>query len=848
MRSPRDPRSAVAAAVVVAFFLSGASALVYEVVWMRKLSLIFGNTTYAAATTMSAFMAGLAVGSYVLGRTADRGRNPLVLYALLELGIAAYALAAPVFFDLLAEPYVALRRLDLSAGLLTAGRSVLAAAVLLVPTFLMGGTFPVLARLFVHLHGDVGRATSLLYFVNTAGAVAGCLMAGFALIEKLGLVGATWVAAAVNVALASGVLLLARAAGAPLPGARAEAAPARPMSAPEARTLLVLSCIGVAGFVSLGHEVFWTRVLVRYLHNSTYAFSTMLATFLAGIAIGSWLYSVLPGRRSRPVLLFAGLQAGAAAGFLLSSLLFADLKAVSEVLAGSEIAGFGDSVLAWFTRAGLVLFLPALMAGACVPLATDVCTRELEKAGHGIGRVYAVNTIGAVLGSLSVAFVAIPTLGLLGSLRLLIGINLALAAVLAFASLPSLRGRAIAAAGVVALALATSLVPGDLFRRIFESRADVVRFYREGVTDTVAVLETNGQRAIVLEDQRGTAATFTHRLNFFFGHLPVLLHPGEPRTALHICFGVGNSLSAIAAHDSFERIDSVELSRGVIEAADWFWTNGGVIHDERVRTIVDDGRNFVLAASDQYDVIGLEPPEVFTAGVINLYTREFYEDARERLTADGVMIQWIPIGEAPVDEERMLFRAFFEVFPHATAWTQNSVGGAILLVASKQPLRIDYQRLRTRMRDPRVRADMELMDVRDADHLLSMFVFDSREFERFVRDVDPVTDDKTVLDFTMPRYVGSGFGFGSFNQALSEGAQSPLAVLYKRGVYYYEQRVSVVPYLTNLGATPPAAIEARLRAMQPPSIFERMTPVPQEEWARPGRAPASWAMPAATGS
>ena len=812
-----------------AFFLSGAAALIYEVVWMRKLSLIFGNTTYAAATTMAAFMAGLALGSYLFGRLADRRLNPLVLYALLELGIAAYALIAPTIFDSLRHPYIALHHLDLSYPQLTAGRATLAGSVLLLPTLLMGGTFPVLARLFVRMRGEVGVTTSLLYFVNTAGAVAGCILAGFFLIESLGLLGATRVAIAVNVALAATVLLLARS------GLAEQAAAPRPIAAPapDTRTRLILWCIGAAGFVSLGHEVFWTRALVRHLHNSTYAFTTMLAIFLAGIALGSWLYAVLPGRRSRPVLVFACLQAATAVGFLVSSLLFADLRESSSLLIGSSIQSFGDSVLTWVTRSSMILLFPALMTGACVPLATDLCTRDLERAGHGIGRVYAVNTLGAVLGSLTVAFVAIPAFGLLGTLRLLIGINIALAALLAFASLELPRSRWAAAAGVAILAGSTFLIPSDIFRRIFTNRSEAVLFYEEGVTDTVAVLESGGQRAIAFEDLRGGAATFTHRLNFFFGHLPVLLHPGEPKKALHICFGVGNSLSAIAAHSSFERIDSVELSRGVLEAAKYFWTNNDVASDPRVRSIIDDGRNFVLATDETYDVIELEPPEIFTAGVINLYTRDFYEDVKEHLAPDGVMLQWIPVGEAPLEEERMLFRAFFDVFPYATAWLENSLGGPVLLLGTNGPLRINYQLVREKMQRPRVQRDMELIQIQDVDHLLSMFVFGPPEFAEFVNGIEPVTDDRTVLDFTMPRYGGSGFGFGSFNQRVGRGADTPLAIMYRRGVYYYEMRASVVPYLTHLGDSSPRSIRARIDAYpRPRSLAEMMKPVPRDEWER----------------
>jgi spermidine synthase len=810
--APRaGPTASINAMIVVVFFLSGATALVYEVLWTRQLALVFGVTTYAVATVLATYMAGLALGSYLGGRWVDHARNPLAVYAALEAGIGLYALAVPVLFAAVQPAYVLLHRFDLSYPVFSFGRALLAGGVLLLPTTLMGGTFPVLTRFWVRSHRDVGRGVGVLYFINTAGAIAGCLLAGFVLIERLGLTGTMQLAAAANLALAAVATLLALRSPAPTPFSPREetAHDDPPVSALEAR--LVLFSAGLSGFVALAAEVLWARALLRYVYNSTYAFTTMLATFLAGIALGSALFSLLLARTRRAVLAFAGLLGGVGVGLAAATILFPQLRGLSSLLLGTDVLfSFRRAIVTMVLRAGFVLLPPTVFLGALLPLAITICAREPSALGRGVGRVYAVNTLGAICGSLAVPFVLIPTLGMQGTLTLLVAASLVASGTVAAVAVRGF-GRRVAAGSVAGAVLAAILaaLPADIFRRTFlPTPADLV-YYREGATDTVGVSEHFGQRAIHYEDQRGTASTFSYGFNFFLGHLPMLLHPGTPRRVLHICFGVGNSLSAVAAHEELERVDNVELSPHVLEAGRYFWTNNDVLDNPKVRTIIDDGRNFLATTRDTYDVILLEPPETFTAGVINLYTTEFYRAALTRLAADGLMMQWVPTGLAPVEQERRLFRAFADVFPHATMWWQLN-GGCALLIGTKEALRIDYQRLRTHMQEPRVARDLELSQVRDVDHLLSFFVFDEAGFGDFVRDVPPTTDDHTMLDFSMPRYLGSGYGFGQWNSFVRRGGVYPLLVSAERSRFYAQQRRSVLPYLINLGDEQRDAIAARI--------------------------------------
>lgn len=797
--------------VLVLFLLSGATGLVYEVLWTRQLTLIFGVTTYAVSTVLATFMGGLALGSYLLGRIVDRLRNPLLAYALLEAGIGLCALLIPAAFSLLPPAYIALHHLGLSYAVFSVGRALLAALVLLLPTTLMGGTFPVLVRAWVSRPDDVGRGAGLLYFVNTAGAIAGCLLAGFFLIERLGLAGTTVLTAAVNLLLGGAAALLARRATRPAPAAEAAGAARGEVSAAAAR--LVLFSAGLSGFVALAAEVLWSRALLRYLHNSTYAFTTMLATFLLGIALGSALYAAFLARSRRPLVVLAILQLGVGLGLALATHLFPSVPLTSAwLMGGVEIHSFQGALFMLFSRAALILLPAVVFLGALLPLATAVCAGSLGPLGRAAGRVYAMNTLGAILGSLACAFVLIPGLGMRGTSQLLVVLSLLAAATVAMVTVSGFARLALGLAVAAAFALTLGRPPGDVFRATFLPMPNLsLVFYKEGATDTVGVAEGAGQRMIMYEDQRGTAATHTYPFNFFFGHLPMLVHPGRPQRVLHICFGVGNSLSAVAAHEEVVQVDNVELSPHVLEAGGYFWSNDGVLDHPKVHTVIDDGRNFLLTTSETYDVILLEPPEMFTAGVVNLYTSEFYRLAAARLAPDGLIVQWLPTGNASLEDERRMFRAFWDVFPHASMWWQLNSGCA-LLVGTQQPLRIDYQGLKAHMGEGRVRQDLALSQVRDVDHFLSFHIFDEVAFAEFVRDSVPTTDNHTVIDFSIPRFAGSGFGLGQYNAPVEVEGRSPFRIVADRQNYYLARRSSVVPYLTNLGDEAPATLAQRIAA------------------------------------
>jgi hypothetical protein len=356
----------------------------------------------------------------------------------------------------------------------------------------------------------------------------------------------------------------------------------------------------------------------------------------------------------------------------------------------------------------------------------------------------------------------VPLLGLRGTLVLLSALNVALGGLCWLAATRGPARVALAAAALALLIVPWRGVPHAMFSEALEPGAYRLIYYREGVTDTTGVWEsrTDGHREVTYGDLRGTAGTHTDTKNRIQAHLAHLLHP-KPRRSLQICFGVGNTLAAAALHPEVERLDCVELSPHVRETAEFFWTNANVLADPRVRLVIDDGRNFLLRNRQLYDVITLEPPDIFTAGVVNLYTEEFYRLAARSLAEDGLICQWLPVGEMSELDIRMLVQAFVHVFPETSLWEQGP-NGPLLLIGTKTPLRIDATELAARMQHPRVRADLVRIGMGQPSSFFPWFIAGPARTRAWLGDVPAVTDDRTVVDFATPKRLQSGFGFGYF--------------------------------------------------------------------------------------
>jgi spermidine synthase len=534
---------------------------------------------------------------------------------------------------------------------------------------------------------------------------------------------------------------------------------------PMSRTArLAALAFAVSGFTSLGYEVLWTRALEQFTHNSTYAYSAMLATFLLGIGGGSALTATRADRTQRPLPVLALIQIGIAlsviGGLLVYPRLLAWIPAASEAVGG--LGSWGRAMGLIFSVSGLSLLTTTLLLGAAFPFVVRAMVESVDVVGRRVAAAYTINTLASIVGAVIVGFWLLPVLGLRGAFLVLVAVNAATGAALILSSEPLARGVTAGSLAVATLLFGILAIPGDLFRATFEERFGELMMYREQVTDIVMVTEgPKGHYVIRYGDGRGTAGTITAWEDRSYAHMAMLLHPA-PLRVLSICFGVGNSLSSVAQYP-VERIDAVELSPGVVDAERFFRsTNRDVLSDPRVHLTIEDGRNFLLASPERFDVIRLDPPELHTAGVVNLYTLEFFDLAREHLAEGGLFSIWVNISITPEEDLRAILRTAAEAFPYVSVWHSPQLYSWVIN-GSVTPRGPDLSVMARHFEDPRVRADLASIAIHDPVDFLGYFVMAGDDVRDYAGDAPLVTDDRTRLDFSVARSVESNFGLFNSN-------------------------------------------------------------------------------------
>jgi spermidine synthase len=750
--------------ILAIFFFSGLCGLVYEIVWLRMLGLVFGTTVYAASTVVAAFMAGLALGNYFFGRYSDRtGSSLLRAYAFQEAGIGISAMLVPVALDGLSHSFGWLSN-ALPPLLFFVVRFCVVFLVLLIPTTFMGGTLPVLSKFLIREIKNVGRNSGLLYGINTAGAVAGCLLCGFVFINFLGMRVTVFLAAAVNCVLAACAWMLS-ARPDPRPAIRDlfphETAPNGALSTREA--YLVLGMFALSGFCALSYEVLWTRFLVFLFSSTVYGYAILLGTFLLGVTSGSLVMASIIDKRKRPGLLFGLIEAGI--GLLTaSSLLFyphaSDVLTAVESLsqAGLHIAPWNSWLLARACVALLIIFPPTFLFGATFPVVNRLCVRSIPTLGMRIGSAYSVNTIGAVLGSLCTGFALIPLLGIQASVFCIALLNVIIGIVLVL----SQRSVSRVVAGTVCLVAMLAVVllqrninfvkPLLFFGTTYtkqEKRNLNVEAYKEDPGATVSVLKTQSQGRVLNIDGFNTAGTYGYEYMRMLGHLPMLLHPSTPQKALVICFGTGTTAGTLGLYHP-DRIDCAEISRAVMDLAPYFReVNHDIVHSGNFRLIINDGRNHLLSTKEKYDIITLEPMHPYLSSAVNLYSYDFYRLCYARLNDDGVLCQWIPMHVMTAADHRALVKTFALVFPHTTVWFVNTES---ILIGAKKRLTIDVAGLRKKLSDPGVSRDLSQIGLANMYSLLNTFVLGEAGVKAYTAPVRSiVTDNHPLIEFSAPK-------------------------------------------------------------------------------------------------
>jgi spermidine synthase len=780
MTDSRREIASLLGGVRACYFLSGALGLIYQVLWLRKLLLVFGSTVHAVSTVLTVFFAGLALGSWWFGRLIDRGRlgSGLRWYAALEVGVGLYAFITPPLFEAIRHLYIPVYRASgMSPAALIGASFVCSALVLLAPTTLLGGTFPVLSRFLIRSGEERGARIADLYGINAAGAMAGVLFMYHLGLPMLGVARTLACAGVLNVGIGLlcalfdrhlGRLGFSSPHGASPPPRRLPTEEAPEASRTDVRWLF--AAFALSGFSAMAYEVAWTRALGLVLGSSTYAFCVVLATFLGGMALGSLGVRSALHRRPATTRQFVLAEFALGGCGLLSVLLVNALPDLFVALWPATAQSFSGLLWLQFILSALVMAAPTALMGALFPIVSDLATRRFRQLGQRLGACYAVNTLGGILGSFLAGFALIPSWGLPWAIVAAAVVNVIAGSVLFVRFGEGAPVPRLVAGGIAPLAtvlLGAHLVVPAWQRHVLVSGAYLnpsafsgrpvreglggarLLYYRDSFNATVSVHQDAGTTFLKIGGKTDASTGIDMATQALAAHVPMLLHR-DPKRVLVIGLGSGVTLGHAARHP-VSVAHCAELDPAVIEASRYFSDHNYRVHDDpRVAIYPADGRNFLLAAIERYDVIISEPSNPWMAGVAHLFTKEFYALARARLAPGGIMCQWLQLyGIVPGDVKLML-KTFHEVFPHISVW--SSIPGDLLLVGSLEPHALDRPRLAERMARAELREALRTVRMERPELFPQLFWLGAPEVEQVTSDIFWThEDDQPTIEFNAPR-------------------------------------------------------------------------------------------------
>ncbi len=733
----------------LALFCSGASALVFETIWFRLAGLTFGNSVWASSLVLAGFMAGLAAGNGLASRFGDRLRRPALAYAALEIVIAAAGLGLVYLFPILNETLALwFRPLATIPWVHNGARFVAAFALLLVPTAAMGTTLPILVQGLLRVEPAFGRALGLLYGMNTLGAVVGVVVGELVLIANLGIRGTGFAAAGANVMAAFLALIVARAARSTVATiGTAASTPSIGTGAltPRARQILAAAALGGASLLAL--EVIWFRFLMLFTAGTSRVFALILAIVLVGIATGGMLAAWVLGRR--PL------------ARLLPSLTFVAAVVVVATYARPALNRVYTRDLwdlAALVRRAAALMLPnCILSGVLFPTLGSALHSELGGGARTAGWLTLANTIGAALGSLSAGFVLLPLLGTERSIFAIAVLYVAIALMLSIGSEPAADRlkRVIEVGAGVAAAIALALFPfGAMEKNVFPLVAgyftrdgSTIELTREGLLETIFWIRRDApggplyHRLVTNGYAMSSTEVKARRYMELFVWLPAVLHP-ELKSALLISFGVGNTARALVETNSLERIDVVDISRDVLDTSAIVYSNADEhpLCDPRVHVHVEDGRYFLQTTEREFDLITGEPPPPKQAGIVNLYSREYFALARRRLRPGGLISYWVPMHDLDRGDFRGIVRAFCDAFPGCSLW-MGSGSDWILLGFRDVPVSLPAESVRRLWHDPKRARELSRVGLESPEQLAALFIADEPVLRALTADTPPVIDD-----------------------------------------------------------------------------------------------------------
>ncbi len=772
------------ALILLFLIVSGSCGLVYEILWMKMLSLVTGNTVFSVTTVLTAFMGGLALGSFLAGRFEDRIRNPLRAYALMEGGIGIYALLLP-FLIAGTEPFFRFVYQSMNPSFYTFSllKFFVCGILLLAPTTLMGATLPVLSKHFVAKNTHVGWNVGLLYGLNTLGAVLGCALAGFVFIPALGVTWTIYGAAFLNIAIAVCVLKIAKKnihqkTSEDRIAPKNQKGPVEKVVPMVGRSTLgvVMAGIGFSGIAAMIYQIAWTRVISLSIGSSVYAFSLIVTAFICGLALGSLIIAKFIDRQNHPIVLLALVQGAIG----ITALLIVPLLGRMPVFIAEKVFKTHHSFqyihFMEFAIIFLLILLPTCMMGAAVPLAIKISTTDIRRVGRFFGNLYAVNTLGAIIGSFITGFLLIPYFGAQNSILIAVAINIfAAGLVLSYAKSISLIFRMswmLLIAVIVVLSgypvtkwdsvILTSgpYIYSSKYKKVVAAKGidtpgamkegRELLFFKEGLHAIVSVKKSSiGEIMLDVNGKVDASAKADAGTQLMIGHLPLLIHP-EASDVLVIGLASGMTLGAVEKHP-VKAVDIVEIEPAMVEACYFFREfNGDPLNDPRTNLILGDGRNHLALTRQKYDVIASEPSNPWISGNANLFTKEFFTLAKNRLRKGGVMCVWIQAYSMFSRDFKSIVKTFHTVFPHVSLW-EVAIGADYILIGTMEELPVDLEVFKTRLNKMNIKSDLKKMNLETPVAFMNKLIITEKEIPQYTFKTPIHTDNNALIEYSAPK-------------------------------------------------------------------------------------------------
>lgn len=702
---------------------SGVAALIYQVTWFKHLSYFLGNSTYTQSLVLATYMGGLAIGAWWWGRKADKSAKSLRVFAFLEIGIAIYCFFYYPIFEVLKScfiDYVSTNDLPSDGGFTLFVKLIISAAGILIPTILMGGTLPVLVKYFSARINQVGKNVAIFYFINSLGAVIGTLIAGFYLLQFFGLRNTTYIGAGMDLAIGVVCLLLSYKIDSTSDAKNEKKEWKERFTLKKIQFKIVLLIAGISGLSAMIYEIVWLRLLIPILSSSTYSFSVILAVFISGITIGSYIVYRIIDRIKNPYRFLGYCQMGIVITILLSMPFYERLpyyiwSAIGDPATSS--ASYSFYIFIQFFFVFLLIITPTIFMGMTLPIASRLCVTEVKNTGKVIGKVFAINTLGTVIGSLAAGLFLIPLIGIKNTLQFAVLLNLVLALIVLLTKKLVSRKIKIAILSVLGISIlvyfgntrqdswAYSIMLSDVPRKINrikppDSYADFYRlaedhdkihYYQEGINGTIVVAQKNKETYLFTNGKGDANSISDLSSQISLGLTPIILHP-SPDSVFVIGYGAGTTIGHVMLHSRVKYGEVAEISGEVIDASKYFNDiNGEPLRNKNLRVIRDDGLSALLVSPRKYDVIISQPSNPWSAGMGSLFTQEFFQTCKDKLHKGGYVAQWFNLYEMDDKSLKLILRTALSEFKHVTLWHISN--SDILILCSENEFNGDLKQI-----------------------------------------------------------------------------------------------------------------------------------------------------------